>query len=1422
LKQAQLEKEIIALRSDFSQADEKHTIAEIGLQAHIDDNNKLMRDIDDKLRADIGATNKLINESEARNSNNFTALKDLIKSELLIVSGDMDIKLSGVGGLLREQVELIKTTMELNEAEVNAAILRTEESLHSTKSDIERRLVVVTETTKEEIEAGIHTLKSEFHDAYANAQRQIDENKHAAEVANAKLSISAEESKQICSAVRMETTERLTAIGIVFREEQANTLSTLTQQLDIVRSSLHHHELESRAAFEDHASRLTAASQKSENMLRAAQEENSKDIASLGEIFGNELACTIREVELKLSTSHEQLKLQIDNSQSSLETAKSEFAAAIQRTDDKVEKVTAHMFQEIQGLGAEIRLEHSEAIAAANTLIAVTRGELLTQIGENSGLIQRYSAEFAASHQILKETLETLEARSSQDLLNLARDIRNEKDTEFLHVNEKISAYRYETDGQSMELRSSVEKVILEIAAASEKTEAIINSVRTDSLNEISAVRAAIAEEVAAVSENAEKNIVKISERCEAQINSSKSQLEINIAELQLAVQGAITQFENAKSDFVKESAVLGAEVKDDIMSGFFKLDEKITSVVKEQYSTLQQIEETMNISFAELRLQDLSFKKSLEENVEQINGVHQTFQVLLNTAQEVTAQGIGRLEGKIQSNASDQEKIKQQIQSVFSELQLQIDAAREAVDNGVAELATSQTAVSALIEALKGEISSEHCILIQQVKQAQESELRNVKETVTTTCSDLRTISELHGKEIIRINESAEKGMQALQAHLEEITNSNGQQLEQLGKIYEEQVMLARQELQSQIDLCLLAHHETMESMKKGFPVAQSIESKLLDTVRSEWKADVSNSSEEATLANAALKVELVFEFNQKLVALEERLEAGKVEVQRLHSEASAQVNLQISDTTATLKNAMTSFDGRIDAVSKRTSQIEESVLKGAQSAAEYRQEVAQNFASMTKHLSEVQGQHAFCLTDIMQDKQEIGELQLAIGQIRSEVAELVKKCADYLQVHTDMKLEMRKIRESGVPGALFSSPSTFSKTHEETQENLTYSIPNQERRSCGLDDINTVEADMLQRRELYEVSWQEHRENLEAVNLILNRLKADHDVLQKEVSNSAVQFLQLAKDLAALKITVSEVQEQQAFGLTNIMQDRQELCEAQLVLRKVQTEIDQLMKMFSQVMQDNGDKIQNVFQKRKVEMVCISGPEVDQDSNDIALPTAYLDCFEKIDIIASILCSRVQVLLSELSSFSCMQHQQSVTAPSVNQTLAQDVERISRNLADVQQQLCSGLSEMISERQEQFDIRLSVRELSRLIKDIQKRMDDFTHDQGPRTTKLELATNQNIEESPSVMISCIDDLHARLKPFIASELATLRNEMIESSKMHKDPDHGSWVITKLNQTGAGLSVEPKLGEGDSIVDLLATQEHGTLPEVAGEKGER
>jgi hypothetical protein len=145
-----------------------------------------------------------------------------------------------------------------------------------------------------------------------------------------------------------------------------------------------------------------------------------------------------------------------------------------------------------------------------------------------------------------------------------------------------------------------------------------------------------------------------------------------------------------------------------------------------------------------------------------------------------------------------------------------------------------------------------------------------------------------------------------------------------------------------------------------------------------------------------------------------------------------------------------------------------------------------------------------------------------------------------------------------------------------------------------------------------------------------------------------------------------------------------------------------------------------------------------------------------------------------------------------------------------------------MISERQEQFDIRLSVRELSRLIKDIQKRMDDFTHDQGPRTTKLELATNQNIEESPSVMISCIDDLHARLKPFIASELATLRNEMIESSKMHKDPDHGSWVITKLNQTGAGLSVEPKLGEGDSIVDLLATQEHGTLPEVAGEKGER
>ncbi len=86
--------------------------------------------------------------------------------------------------------------------------------------------------------------------------------------------------------------------------------------------------------------------------------------------------------------------------------------------------------------------------------------------------------------------------------------------------------------------------------------------------------------------------------------------------------------------------------------------------------------------------------------------------------------------------------------------------------------------------------------------------------------------------------------------------------------------------------------------------------------------------------------------------------------------------------------------------------------------------------------------------------------------------------------------------------------------------------------------------------------------------------------------------------------------------------------------------------------------------------------------------------------------------------------------------------------------------------------------------------------------------------------MMTCIDDVHARLKPFIANEIATIRKEMIESSKQNAVPAHGSWVITKLAQNGAGLSTEPKLSEGDSIVDAIATQEHRTLQVAVNHRG--
>jgi hypothetical protein len=1463
-KHSLIENEIISLSNTFIQADEKHTVCEIGLHAQIEGNNKLIREIEDSLRTDIDLTNKLVGEVEKRNSDNCTSLEELIKSELLIVSGDMDIKLSGVGGLLQEQVDLNKSAMESNIAELSATIIGTNETVRSMKLDLEQQLGVQAETIKGEIEAGIRVLKIEFHQTLANTERQIDEAKHLSEVVKRAQSTSAEESKQMCSAVRMETAERLSAIGIVFREEQAKTYSMLTQQLDTIRNNLSHHQLESRTTFEDHSARLTAASQNSESMIRAAQEENSKDIASLGEIFGNELACTIREIELKLTMSHDQLKFQIDSNGSSLETARTDFAAAVQDTVHNVEKVTSNISKQIQSLGAEIRSEHAAAFGEVNGSISAARAEFLVQIEENSKVVQNSAMEFAMFQEKIKETLESLEAKLSHDLLNTAKEIRSEKDSAFIELQKKIKAHQCEAKENTTELRLTVEKANLEIAASSEKAEVLIHSVRSDCFNELSAIRALVGQELAGFSEIADKKIVIHSESCQAQINLNRSEFETIASSLRAVVQSAATQFENSKLDFLKQTAALGSEVKVDIMSGFSRLDEKVAGMVKEQISTLQEIEERLTKSFSELQLQDVFLRKSVDENIEQIDGVQQKFQVLLNSAQEVAAQAIAVLEEKLQSSASVQEKMKEQMQSYFNELQLQIDAAREEVHNDIAEMAKT-TAVSGLIESVKGEICQENCALIQQIKLDQETVIRDIKETVISTNKEMRLVTESNSKEIILVKKSSEMGLQMLQARLEECITSNGGQLEQLGKIYEEQVMLARQELQSQIDLCLLANNETMETIKQGLPLSHSVESKLLDSARSEWRIDILSASDELKLANSAMKVELGTELNQRLAALEEQLESGNVESQRLHSESCAQVNLQIVDTTVTLKNAMTSFDGRIDAVSRRTSQIEESVLKGAQSFAEYRQEIAQSFASLTKLLSEVQGQHAFCLTDIMQDKQELGELQLALGQIRSEMADLMKRQAEFLQSNSGIRMdstELKCMRESELQGSIFSAPFGAAKAQDETNGNKEELVITSDERCdshlnspCNdlsgillkdklsvLDAVKMIEVELLKMRGSNEVSWQQHQEKLEALNFALNLLKDDHGALQMEVSKSAVQCSRGAHELAELKTIMSEVQEQHTLCVSNIMQYKQELSQAQFSLGQIQTDLDGLLKKQEPFVQDSEDtRFRNFFKKNggNVDIVSIYGPAVDMHCYDIKMPAAYLDCLEKIDAIASILCSRVQTLLSEIWSLRGLQHHESQTLPisTINQNLAQDVDRISRSLADVQQQLCSSLSEMINERQEQLDMRLSFRDLSRTVKDIQKRIENPTDDflasknsQIKDGSSLGIAlcshefgkvATQNTEESSSIMMVCMDDLHARLKALITNELANIRKELIESSKQaNADHGHGSWVITKLTQSGAGLSAEPKLSEVDSIRDVTAMQEHGTVQVAARNKG--
>jgi hypothetical protein len=1303
----------------FTEANEKHARA---LQAHIDEIGIELRGMDEKNLLNIEVTQKSIEDAIKTSANEFIALKDLMAQEFAVVSQNTDTKLVCLHELLQNKVDQCNSIVESSTLELAGAVQRANENTEGVKNDLESKLITLAENIKIAQDADIRALDSKFHDVHAGIQTQITEHKISADDTNAALSASINESKEMIKAAQLQGEDRLSAAVSEIHIQQSKIKTELGQEVESLCSRMDLHEREIHLVVQEHKLNLADAMAKADELVQSVQKKVTQDLADLGGVLGNEVACISREIELKLSTTKEEFKKHTESSRIALEGLKGDVSEALQRTECNVEKVTSQYLNDIQQLGVDMRSEQKRLEEAVNMNVAAVCGELQVQVDANSSMIQGIRCEIEVSIQTSREQMEAAESRSAQNLSIIATDIRGEQAVSLHALRDEVNL---KADLQINEVICSIKKLSLELATSVERFDHLLHSVKSDNSIEISALQALLTKEVNEITGQTEKKILCVTDYLQLQIDSNVNSSVKHHAEVSVMIDETEKKWGNAKTDLLNEISLLQAGIKDCQNSVIHNLDEKLSRVYLQQDSAVvavQVMNEDVKNIIQQFQLLDLSTHQKLDDITKQMEEARHECKASIQTVRESMALGTSRLEEIIQATSTGQNTLKDQLQGIRSELQLQIDASTDSIDKFAAEFDSFAVSITKLIEEIKTENSRDFSSL-KQSKMDLSTEVEELKLLLAKCCNNLRTFEESNETQFSKHREELKTNAQAIDSNTEASKVSALLQIEALHSTIRtemasnlqtlgEQIRIVRQELQTNLDASLLQNHqiEQLMMLEGSRPQINNLD---LDAARAEWKSDILSLSAHMEAENTTVfhkldaKIELsCSRFSHDVADVDARLENVKAELISLHNQVESRLFDHISHTTATIEKAVVKFSDEADMHRALIRQFESSSLQNYGSLDNHRHNMSQKMEELEKHLSQIQEQHTFCMTSTMQDRQELGEIHITVGQALSDIAKNAARHHDFLQrdeerhakldgfvnacdkritsleeniILVEAQKEIRNTASTAVSENLSSQFTLLSENYKIFQSD-TY------------EKLMKLDGNISQSKSSSEQIMhfaQTCKGEIETANQVLMRLTAEHETSKQEVlgleSSTGKPVLQTVKSLEihhqelSQKLEewgkqLSEMKEQHTFCISDVVKDRQELGETQLALEQARSDIsilvtghnellEESMKSKSQLekevsllrtlidndfkrqLKDQFDELSSKQGSLDADYQAIKSEFLGLGSMILMIPTVSIDCLQNINLAVSALCSKVQHLQAEFFSLRFSKQQNSPT---------------------------------------------------------------------------------------------------------------------------------------------------------------------------------
>lgn len=1228
-----IENQISGLSISLHEIDGKHAVLGQSLKETLEEHSLSLRRMEESFDAKIAETSQLVVQAEIKSAaiaSNLEAATEKRFSELAL---NTDTKLSDLESRVQGQFTESKQVHDAVQRELSCSLQILNEELESTKSDTIMGLAALSEKLTMEHESAVQSLHKKISEISEEFQAKLDDNTIAIAATNSALAASSASAKEMCDDAKEELIRSQLSSEIKISQDMAHAISDVDNRIENLRCCLEKNESEFKAAIEDEKHNRILSFKNAESSIRETQTECTKELTVLGEVLRNELGIKMEAINCKVFTLQTDLSRDITNSNISIEASKDKLNSCLDALKKNQEETASEIRQDLERVEFNIRAEHTKAVRELTENIHNVQGEFNNLRIESRTKVDGIRNDMNMNLVESKEAVQAVLTKASAELLLVSKEIRADQALTVSELKCKIADIQSEAISHRSELHNLIDKLHMELASTEQRLTKLVDLSKMEAENQASRLNQEFQKEIANTVESASSKIALLEDRFQEHSRFTQTWNEMNNSKIESTAQNLNTRLDNLVSELAKSIDLQSQHLRSEIETTTKSLGEHLSASLDEQKLFSKLLDEKLTNSIDKIQLQDASLILEIQEIKTESSQALTVLERVLEAAKGETSNSFSRLDSEITRITTEADRLNAVLSSTRNEMQLQLDACREELQEAVSGSGIVNAATMQQIEEVKEMCFNHATVQSDRLRKEWSEELKTFQES---SLSPMSNTTELIQMEIVELKASTAE-IKTLNDRIDEFKAGTILELEFLGKnirgeitmnnsLKEEQILQAKQEMQAQVDLALLANNETIEHNRAGLVEIQKIISASMDSARSEWTREILQVTEESKLLRSALKIEVEEKLRQSskessigLNSLNQQFQEFSIELQAAKAQTEDMMNQRLAEQSSIIQKTAANVDSLTDTLSFRITKLEDEISKSFQTCTQLHEYISQEVLKFSTKLSELQEQHSFCLTDIIQDKQELSEVQLALAEIRSGQASLTADVKDFV-VRSD-NLNCRVTLLEGQNQG-FLNQTSAQNSYCANIENVLSSISESTIEWC--EKIQTACLRMVQsnaagilalrnefvksnlsyknRCECIEAGHETLLSEITAVNLVLRQLPATCSCNSSAFLDSLEKMSQIAPgilsrvdsllaeisvikdlvgsnqsfvsdridmtgDLKEVRKQLEEVQLQHHASLSDMMGDRQDLGETQLKVAQLQSAVNIIQQQIADI---------------------------------------------------------------------------------------------------------------------------------------------------------------------------------------------------------------------------------------------------------------